>query len=364
MSALAIAVFQVIGSFGAASNQPDRRAIDAVALVFVLLGPLALGVRDRWPLPALATTMVAADVYVARGYPYGPIFVSVIVALAYAIMRGLRRSTLMVTAAGFAGFVVASLVDPKREGVGLVHLSLVAGWLAVVLAVAELIRTRRAQFLDRQRAEREERQRRVSDERLRLAQELHDVLAHNISLINVQAGVALHLLDDQPEQARPALANIKAASRDALHELRGALDVLRRGDDAPLMPAPRLVDIDALVDGVRASGLDVCLERSGHEEPLPTGVELAAYRIVQEALTNVTRHAGATRATVSMLYTDGITVEIVDNGINAVDVASMSSGRGLAGMRERANALGGTVECGPAAGGGFRVAAHLPGGTR
>ena len=356
-------MFQVVGSFGAASNQPDRRAIDAVALVFVLLGPLALGVRDRWPLAALATTMVAADVYVGRGYPYGPIFVSVIVALAYAVIRGLRRSTWLITAAGFAGFVVASLVDPRRENVGLVHLALVAGWLAVVLAVSELIRVRRVQIVDRQRAEREEQQRRASDERLRLAQELHDVLAHNISLINVQAGVALHLLDDQPEQARPALANIKAASRDALHELRGALDVLRRGDEAPLLPAPRLADIDALVDGVRPSGLDVRLERRGAAEPLSAGVELAAYRIVQEALTNVTRHAGATRATVSLMYGDGITVEVVDNGITHVDVSAMSSGRGLAGMRERATALGGTIESGPVPSGGFRVRAHLPAGA-
>lgn len=363
MSALAIAVFQVIGSFGAASNQPDRRPIDAVALVFVLLGPLALGVRDRWPLAALATTMLAADVYVGRGYPYGPIFISVIVAVAYAVMRGLRRSTWLVTAAGFGGFVVASLVDPVREGVGLVHLALVAGWLAVVLAVAELIRVRRAQVADRQRAEREERQRRVSDERLRLAQELHDVLAHNISLINVQAGVALHLLDDQPDQARPALANIKAASRDALHELRGALDILRRGDAAPLLPAPRLADIEALVDGVRPSGLDVRVERGGVAEPLSAGVELAAYRIVQEALTNVTRHAGATRATVSLRYGDGLTVEVTDNGTRPIDRTSLAAGRGLTGMCERAGALGGTLEYGPVQGGGFHVLAHLPTGA-
>jgi signal transduction histidine kinase len=335
-----------------------------VALALVLLGPLALAVRDRWPLAALATTMLAADVYIGRGYAFGPIFVSVGAGLVYTVMRGLRRSTWVITAAGFAGFVVASLVDPVADGVGLVRLALVAGWLAVALAVSELIRVRRAQIVDRQRAEHEERQRRVSDERLRLAQELHDVLAHNISLINVQAGVALHLLGDQPEQARPALTNIKAASRDALRELRGALDVLRRGDAAPLLPAPRLDDIDALVEGVRPSGLDVRVERRGVAEPLPAGVELAAYRIVQEALTNVTRHAGATRATVSLRYGEGITVEVVDNGANPAPAAEESSGRGLAGMRERAAALGGTVECGPAESGGFRVLAHLPGGGR
>ena len=263
--------FQVVGSFGAADNQPERRAIDAVALVLVLLGPAALAARDRWPLVAVAVSVAAADLYIGLGYPYGPIFLSVVVALFAAVQAGHRRSTWWLAAAGYGGFVVASLVDPRATAPGAVHLALVAGWLVVVLAVSDVVRIRRDQAAQRERAEHDERQRRAGEQRLRLAQELHDVLAHNISLINVQAGVALHLIDEQPDQARPALANIKEASRDALHELRTALDLLRHGEEAPLTPAPRLADLDTLVAGVRASGLEVRLETPRPDEARSEG---------------------------------------------------------------------------------------------
>ena len=244
------------------------------------------------------------------------------------------------------------------------------GWLIVVLAVAELIRSRRDTFRERARAEEEERQRVAGEQRLELAQELHDVLAHHISLINVQAGVALHLIDDEPERARPALTEIKAASREALRELRGALDILRRGVEAPRAPAPRLTELDQLVATVAASGLAVTLdvsrasprasERGGsvgeRVDDLPAAVELAAYRIVQEALTNVSRHAAADSATVTVRYGDELTIEVVDDGVGGVP----SAGNGITGMRERARALGGDVEAGPAPGGGFRVRARLP----
>jgi len=358
LSALGIGLFQVIGSFGAADNQTDRRAIDAVALVLVLLGPAALVLRDRWPLAAVAAAIGAADVYVGLGYPYGPIFVSVVVALLSAVLAGHRRSTWSLAAAGYAGLVVAVLVDPRADGGPVaLHLALVAGWLAVVLAVAEVIRARRDQLVARERAEIEDRQRRASDQRLRLAQELHDVLAHNISLINVQASVALHLIDDQPDQARPALTHIKEASRDALRELRSALDLLRHGDDAPRAPAPRLAELGSLVSAVRASGLDVRLELDGAVAPVPAAVELAAYRIVQEALTNATRHARAQVVTVRLGYGDGVTVEVIDDGVGG----DADPGNGIVGMRERAAAVGGTLELGPGPDGGFRVAARLPG---
>ena len=230
----------------------------------------------------------------------------------------------------------------------------------VVLAVSEVVRTRREQAAQRERAEADERQRRVDEERLRLAQDLHDVLAHNISLINVQASVALHLLDDDPEQARPALATIKDVSKDALHELRTALDLLRRGadDEAPRSPTPRLADLDALVAGVRAGGLDVRLEQPATPPTLPAPVESAAYRIVQEALTNVTRHAHARTVTVRLGYDDGVTIEVTDDGRGG----PAEPGNGIRGMKERAAALGGTADAGPVpgTGGGFRVTAHLP----
>jgi signal transduction histidine kinase len=363
---VALAGFQVVGSFGAADNQPERRAIDAVALVLALLGPAALAASQRWPLVAVAVSVAAADLYIAMGYPFGPIFLSVVVALFAAVQAGHRRSAWWLAAAGYGGFVLASLVDPRSGGASAVHLALVAGWLALVLAVSDVVRIRRDQAAQRERAEQDERQRRAGEQRLRLAQELHDVLAHHISLISVQAGVALHLIDEQPDQARPALANIKEASREALHELRTALDLLRHGEVAPLAPAPRLADLDTLVAGVRASGLDVRLETPRPDEarpegggmipPLPAAVELAAYRIVQEALTNVARHARARAVTVRLSYEDGMTVEVIDDGIGG----TAAPGNGIVGMRERAAALGGKVETGPCPGGGFRVSAHLP----
>ncbi len=357
-TALGIGLFQVVGSFGAADNQPERKAVDALALLLILAGPAALAVRDRWPLAAAAVAIAAADLYVACGYPYGPIFVSVVVGLFVAVQAGRRRPTWAVAAAGYAGFVLAHLVDPRAGSSGLLHLALVAGWLVVVLAVSEVVRTRRDQATQRERAEADERQRRVDEARLRLAQDLHDVLAHNISLINVKASVALHLLDDDPEQARPALASIKEVSKDALQELRTALDLLRRGEDdeAPRSPTPRLADLESLVAGVRAGGLDVRLEQSGPPTPLPAPVESAAYRIVQEALTNVTRHAHARAVTVRLGYDDGVTIEVTDDGRGG----PAGPGNGIRGMKERAAALGGTVDAGPIAEGGFRVTAHLP----
>jgi signal transduction histidine kinase len=212
------------------------------------------------------------------------------------------------------------------------------------------------------RARADDERRRRSEERLRVAQELHDVLAHNISLINVQAGVALHLMDEHPEQARTALTAIKQASKEALGELRSVLGVLREADDeAPRSPAPGLARLDGLVAQAAAAGLRVEVVTEGDERPLPAPVDLAAYRIVQEALTNVTKHAGPTAVHVAVRYAAaGVTVSIDDDG-GASPMASVpGSGRGLLGMRERSEALGGTFASGPRPAGGYHVAAMLP----
>lgn len=352
LSALLIGLFQLVGTYGATEGQ-----LDATAVVLVLAGPAALAFRDRWPLVAVAVAVAATDIYVWLGYAYGPIFISLVVAIFSAIQSGRRRSTLLVLAIGYLGFVAISLVDPRVEfRTTLGHFALVAGWLVAIVTVSEIVRIRRQQVAQQERAELEEQERRASEQRLHLAQELHDVLAHNISLINVQASVALHLLDDQPDQARPALTSIKVASREALGELRTALDVLRRGEDAPRLPAPRLADLDSLVDGVRTGGLAVHFDHDEPVLPFPAAVELAAYRIVQEALTNVTRHAGASQVQVSVGYGDGVSIEVVDDGVGG----HPGRGDGITGMRRRAAALGGSVEAGPAPAGGFRVAAWLP----
>ena len=359
LTALGVGVLQIVGSIGAANNQPDRNGLDVLAVVLLLIGPAALAVRDRFPLTAIVASTAAAAVYIANGYPYGPIFFSIVVAL-YNGVQLRRKATWVLAGLGYVSFLVAEAIDPRAaNGLGWLHLMLVAGWLLLVLTVSEVVRVRKEQRAEQQRLAREARERAASEQRLRLAQELHDVLAHNIALINVQASVALHLLDEHPDQARPALATIKEASHDALSELRTALDVLRNAVDVPRMPAPRLADLDELIDGVRGGGLEVHFER-GATDALPAGVELAAYRIVQEALTNVTRHAHAQSVDVRVARGDDLCIEVLDDGVGGV----ATPGNGIAGMRERAAALGGTVEAGPCDAGGFRVVAHLPVPTR
>jgi signal transduction histidine kinase len=190
------------------------------------------------------------------------------------------------------------------------------------------------------------------------------VLAHNISLINVQAGVALHLMEEQPAQARTALTAIKAASKDALGELRSVLDILRQVDEGPpRAPTAGLDDLDRLVSGAAAAGIDVRVVTEGTPRPLPPSVDLAAFRIVQEALTNVTRHAGQATATISLSYGDAdLTVQVDDDGHGrpAVNGVAAGGGNGIPGMKERAAALGGRLDAGPKPDGGFRVRSWLP----
>jgi signal transduction histidine kinase len=305
--------------------------------------------------------MASNVVYFALGYPYGPAWLALIVAFWTAVTGGARRAAWTTAFVGLAAYyTLAALVDrvePATAATIAAHL----GWLLLVLAVAEvaLAARQRRQAAERTRAE--EARRRAGEERMRIARELHDVLAHNISLINVQAGVALHLMDEQPGQSRSALAAIKQASNDALGELRSVLDVLRQGDEAPPRePASGLAQLDSLVAGAEATGLNVTARVEGTPRPLPAGTDLAAFRIVQEALTNVTRHAGPARATVLVRYgADDLTVRVDDDG-RGPSATRSPGGNGIRGMRERVTALGGELHTGPRPGGGFRVQARLP----
>jgi signal transduction histidine kinase len=209
----------------------------------------------------------------------------------------------------------------------------------------------------------------VSDERLQMTRELHDVIGHAISLINVQAAVGLDLIDSQPEQARAALAAIKTVSKGALDELRTMLAAVRyEGAEAPRAPTPGLDRLGELVAQTETVGLRVTLETTGDEVELPAAAGLTAYRIVQEALTNVTRHAPGATVTIRVGYEpDAVLVEILDTGHPnqaAIRVANgavkVGDGTGIAGMQERATALGGDFQAGPRLEGGFRVAARLP----
>jgi signal transduction histidine kinase len=198
-------------------------------------------------------------------------------------------------------------------------------------------------------------------ERLRIARELHDAVAHSIATINVQAGAAEHVIADHPEQAAEALSVIKQTSKQALAELREILGVLRRDEEPqPRAPAAGLAQLDRLLETVRASGVEVRTHIAGERVPLPTAVDLAAYRIVQESLTNVARHAGIGGAELNIAYAGrALTVTISDDG-QGEQRFTEGAGHGIIGMRERAQALGGTLDAGPRPGGGFEVRAWLP----
>jgi signal transduction histidine kinase len=365
--AVPIAAFQFLGCYFAGRHQPGSTAFSAFAGVLLIGSGLALLGRRRYPVAVLGVTAAATVVYHALDYPNGPFVVAFAVAIFSAVVHGRRTAAWIVAGASLVAYTLLARLVGRHEFPDPGVVLGAAAWLVLILVVAELVRVQRERLGEAARNRAEEQRRRASEERLRVAQELHDVLAHNISLINVQAGVALHLIDERPEQARTALAAIKQASKDALGELRTVLGVLRAPDDGvPLAPAPSLDRLDGLVSQAAAAGLAVDVDVEGPAHPLPAPVDLAAFRIVQEALTNVSRHAGtAHTATVHLRYApDDLTIEIDDDGTGRAASAGTGTGtdagHGIQGMRERAASLGGTLEAGPRAGGGFRVAATLP----
>jgi signal transduction histidine kinase len=346
----------------AARNQPEARDIDGWAVALLLGSAASLLLRWRSPAWCLVLAATATVTYWIADYPHGPVFLALLFAFVNAVLRGRRRVAWGTLA---AGYIAIAWVEPAFGDGPWPSWPLAGGLLAWVLALGaatELVRSRLERAAEAARTRAEEARRQASDERLRIAQELHDVLAHNISLINVQAGVALHLLDDQPEQARPALTAIRDASKDALGELRSVLDILRAGESAPRAPTTGLRDLDALVERARGTGLTVHVDAPGGTDGLAPGVDLAAFRIVQESITNVVRHAGAHEATVRLRRDGGdLLIQIDDDGRPRPDGGgSDGGGRGIAGMRERARALGGSLEAGPRPGRGFRVRARLP----
>jgi signal transduction histidine kinase len=360
--AVLVGLIQVVGTYFASRHQHGRAAFDGLAVVVLAVGPVSLIARRRAPVAVLGIVFASTLLYDLLNYPRGPIFIALIVAFFNAVMTGHRRTAWVTLALGYVSFLwVTFLVGAEKRPGWAASLGL-AAWLLVLGTVSETVRTRRERAMEMWRTRAEEARRRASEERLRIAQELHDVLAHNISLINVQAGVALHLMDEQPEQARSSLTAIKQASKDALGELRSVLDVLRHGDEeAPRAPSPTLARLDELVARSEAAGLPVRVSIEGSPRPLPPGVDLAAYRIVQEALTNIARHAGPATATVRVTYgPDAVTVEIEDNGRGRAAAATAGGGNGIPGMCERAEVLGGELDAGPRLGGGFRVRARLP----
>ena len=339
----------------------DSRSPDwiAYALIAVVSGTIAFR-RVAWK-PALAIALAATTAYAARQYP--PIFdvaVPLVVYIAATRLDDRRSRLVLVVAVGISWLGATVAAGPTDPQSGLV----VAGtWL-----LGHYVRTRRllvheleqrAVDLEREREERAARA--VAEERLRIARELHDVLAHTMSVVAVQAGTGRLVGREHPDDALQALATIEATARSAMHEMRQMVAVLRADGEsgASITPPPGLGDLPALVTQVTEAGVAVEARVEGEPRPLPTGVGLAAYRILQEALTNVIKHAGPSHASVLIRYTDhDVTLEVRDDGRGPAVAAN--GGHGLVGMRERAAVHGGELVAGPASNGGFVVTARLP----
>lgn len=391
--ATVLLVLTVLGSIG--ESHPNNEGNDRIpssavapwpAYFLVAAGSIALFWRYRRPATALVVALGGTLAYTALGYENGAALLNPVCAL-YSVVVVLRQPA----ASGTIGplrriliisgltFVLLAAVTAARNPLGAFGGSfvLIPGEVAIALFAGLAVANRRA-YVEaiRQRAEdaehsrEDEARRRVDAERLRIARELHDVVAHTMSTINLQAGVALHVTRDLPEPVASALGTIRDASKNGLRELRAILAVLRQADDSePTAPTPDLDGLPALLDTVRASGLPVTVEISGEPRTLPAAVGLAAYRIVQESLTNTLRHAGPATATVQIRYGDeDLDVCVTDDGAGlgarpgspTATETPHGSGHGLIGMRERALATGGTLQAHPGPAGGFLVRARLP----
>jgi signal transduction histidine kinase len=361
--------------------------ISVLGYGLVAFAPLL--VRRRYPIPVLVISTLATVGYIADGHPRGPMLFAPMLA-AYTVSVSCERSVSLgwglpaVLAVGTVSMVTAP--QPWNNDVNGVAFA----WVGLAVAVGEAVRTRRAFVAAiEERARRaeytreEEARRRVVEERLRIARELHDIVGHHIALINVQAGVASHVLTTQPEVAQQALAHVREAGRSALAELAATVSVLRRADDpdpggaqsgAPDEPAPGLARLDELLASFEQLGLTIGREVTGELHHLSSAVDLAAYRIVQESLTNVRKHAGAAAAAVRLDFLPDLLRIEVDNEPADESVDATGAGRGtevaggtgygIIGMRERTAALGGDFRAEPRIGGGFRVQAELPLGER
>jgi MYXO-CTERM domain-containing protein len=335
--------------------------------LLLIAGPVVLLMRTVYPYAVLLTVLAITVAYTSADFGYGPIFVSLVVAFLTAAAVGSRWRTYPLPVLGWVAVVwLVPLIGGEDPPPAVVSTS-IAAWLLVLLAAAEGIRQRRA-VLDARRQRkaamaretRLEQERQATQARLSIARELHDVLAHSLSMINVQSSVALELLADQPERAGPALAAIKDASRQAISDVHSLVTALRADAAKPTAPTPGIADLDGLVGTARATGLAVTTAVQGERRPLPTVIDVAAARIVQESLTNVVRHSTAENAKVTVTYgADELTVA-VDNDGRPLNAGPSSGGSGITGMRERARALGGDLSVRRHPGGGFSVLASLP----
>src|SRR3954471_12750745 len=363
---LALAVLVGLVGLQSASDADGLKDPARAVIGLIECTALPLAVRSLWPLPVLGITLVAA---VAGDLLFGGLLLAGPVIALYTVARRHDRrvssAAAAVTAVGLA-VPAASRAAENPLFAMVIYLVLVAAW-----AIGDNVRRRHAylrRVQAREAAIEEEQQERarvaVAEERARIARELHDVISHNVSVMVLQAAAGADVFATHPERSREALGAIEAAGREALAELRRLLSVVDApaGDGAGLAPPPGLTRLPELVERVRATGLDVCLTVTGDDRALPAGIDLSAYRIVQEALTNTLKHGHAATARVDLRFGEEmLDVEIVDDGTAAAGAGGLPGrGHGLIGMRERAAVFGGELQAGPRSGGGFAVRATIP----
>jgi len=321
---------------------------------------LPLAVRRRWPVPVLFVTAAFAALYSAMAWPptfavAGPMLALYTVASRYGGKRVVPAGVALFALLLGVSALSVSVSYTVAQGVGMLAL------LGLSAALGHGARTRRELFDEIRRTRREAGRRRLEEERLRIARDVHDIMAHSLTLMTVQADAGLAAFDDRPERSRDSLAVIGETGRATLRDLRSILEVLTQGDDdSPRSPVADLSGLDGLVASVRDTGFHTSLETEGDLAAVPTAVAVSAYRIVQESLTNVVRHSNATDVTVRVCAAvDGLDVSVADDGKG--DAApSPGAGHGIPGMKERVLALGGTMQAGKVPEGGFRVSAHIP----
>jgi signal transduction histidine kinase len=367
---LVVAAIQVAGS-----TRPRHRGgpdlhwvpLNWFGYLLLIAGPVALLLRTIYPYTVLLTVIAITMVYLVAGFRVGPVFASLIVAFLSAATVGPRWRTYPLPLLGWAAVVWLIPLLRGEDPPPSVAIGAIAAWLIVLVAVAEGIRQRRAVTDARRqrkaamaREAQSEQERRATQARLSIARELHDVLAHSLSMINVQSSVALELLDEHPERAGPALAAIKDASRQAISDVHSLVTALRAENGQPTAPTPGIADLDGLVGPARATGLSVTTAVQGEPRALPAVIDVAAARIVQESLTNVVRHSTAQNAKVTVNYGPNELAVAVDNDGRPLNASPSSGGSGITGMRERARALGGDLSVRRHPGGGFSVNATLP----
>ncbi|MFJ9521713.1 sensor histidine kinase [Kitasatospora sp. NPDC101801] len=358
-------------SMAVAEPRIVRAPSPAVALIAAAASVTLLWHRTHPHAVVAATTACGGAISVLAdpiGFQPSPFTSGAALAALYSMAMRTDRRTAMLYTVAVAGLLFAASVLPGSGSILTANRIGLVAWILLSGAIADSVRSRRdyvaavearAELAERTRED--EAQRRVGEERMRIARELHDIVAHHIALAHAQAATAAYLLRSKPEQAQQMLDGLAGTTSAALRELKATVGLLRRSDDpeAPLEPAPGLAQLPDLLAAFEGAGLTVAVHRSGEQRPLSPGVDLTAYRIVQEALTNVTKHAGTSTASVRLAYTRRLlTVTVADDGRPAAPAGT--PGYGLIGMRERAQSVGGRLLAGRSSDGGFEVTTELP----